>query len=453
MGAADAAPTAPHATPPVRGDKSGPARFWGNRGVKIALIVTAVFSLGVHLFFTPWQLLPHANVKMKDNDDELTVDVQLFGEVASVVAPPPPEEITKNLQKDPNGPGRDGGAPRDASVADAQTVATKDAGLALLSKDGGTDPGDAAASDASVAVLGDGGAGTPGVPRDPGETIGVPGLLSAGQVNVTLLVNVAVIRANAVGAQLGPLLNAVPQWASFMKGSSNAIDPIRDTDWILIYGPSLIHTDRDAVIVRYSVPDELVESTIEAIASEYEKGGALDVGVPGMKAWKGHADNGERAFLRAQPHVLVIVPPDKAAQFAKVMSKAAIAPKVRPTEAMRLTLKNPSKQIAIPSLKFDESVKEIRLWIVPRASDGGADVYAEGDCTDEASAQQSAADFTKLIANTNSFLVKSATGGVLSNLVVTTEGKQMKLHLDASQAQLDRVLKTVGGFLGAPSKN
>ena len=105
-----------------------------------------------------------------------------------------------------------------------------------------------------------------------------------------------------------------------------------------------------------------------------------------MKASLGIADNAERVFMRVQPHVLTIVPKDKATDFAKVLKRAPIAPRVRQGEALRLTVKDPWKQISIPNLKFSQSLKEIRLWIVPRASDGGADVYVEGDCTDEEAA-------------------------------------------------------------------
>ena len=123
----------------------------------------------------------------------------------------------------------DGGAPTDAGEGDA----AGDGGLLASAGDSGAPPGATG-------------------PRDPGSMIGLAGLISAGTINVTLLVNISVIRTNPVGARMGPLLYGIPQWNDFMKGSQVTVDPIRDTDWILIYGPSLIHTDRDAVIVHYS---------------------------------------------------------------------------------------------------------------------------------------------------------------------------------------------------------
>ena len=281
-----------------------------------------------------------------------------------------------------------------------------------------------------------------GPASDPDKMIGAP-------VNVTLLVNVTVIRSNPVGAKVGPMVNAIPQWASFMKGSQNQIDPIRDTDWIYISGPSLIHTDRDAVIVHYSVADSIVDTAVTNVAAQYDKGGELDAGVPGVRAWKGHADNAERAFLRASNRsgVLVIVPPAKANDFAKVLSQKQIAPKISPTEALRLIVRNPSKQIAIPSLPFPESMKEIRLWIVPRKSDNGADIYAEADCVDEASAADAETTFSALLKQYTTGImgtgVSLATGGVLRNATIEVQGKMVKAHIDADATQLQTTLETV----------
>src|SRR5690606_3545495 len=106
----------------------------------------------------------------------------------------------------------------------------------------------------------------------------------AGVQNVVLGVNVAAIRKHPVGARMGPILQALPQWRDFMRGAQSPVDPIRDTEWILIYGPSLIHTERDAVLVRYNLSDEAVDTAITGIARSYDKGGSLDAGVPGVKA-------------------------------------------------------------------------------------------------------------------------------------------------------------------------
>ncbi|WP_146653781.1 hypothetical protein [Labilithrix luteola] len=467
-GAADAAPTAPHATPPGGKDKSGPAGFWSGRTLRIVFGVAVGVSFVLHWFLAPWRLLPdRSGLEFKDNADELTIPVDLLGEEAPPPPPPaPPEqhEAPPPVEKDPNAANPikmlDASAPKpkpDAQAPDASVLAT-DAGLEATSRDGGTAIGDGgavhdagegdASADAGLVAEGDAGAGGHG-PRDPGGMIGMPGLVAAGQVNVTLLVNVSVIRSNSVGQRMGPLLFAIPQWNDFMKGAQTGVDPIRDTEWILIYGPSLIHTDRDAVIVRYGASDALVDKAVDAIALRYDRGGAFDAGVPGVKASLGHADNAERVFLRVQPHVLAVVPKDKATEFARVLKRAPISPKVRPGEAMRLTVKDPWKQISIPGLKFSQSLKEIRLWVAPRAGDDGADVFVEGDCTDEAAADEVAEALTDLLRRQNSVLVRAATRGLLNGAKVVPDGSQVKLRLNVTQEQLEALLQAIGAFLGA----
>jgi hypothetical protein len=457
-GAADAAPTAPHATAPVGRDRSGPARFWESRRLRIALAVTLTFSAVLHSVLTPWQLLPDTSgIEVKDPEGELTIPIDLLGEDQPPPPPEkPPEQTPPETPPDPNAlNARPDAGPRrpkpDASVPDASPLETDGGDLALPQEGGApvTESDGGAPSDGGLVASADAGgpAGAMG-PRDPGGMIGMAGLVSAGTVNVTLLVNINVIKTNPVGARMGPLLFGIPQWQSFVKGSQVAIDPIRDTDWILIYGPSLIHTERDAVIVRYSASDAVVDQAVEQIAKNFAKGGPLDAGVPGIKASLGFADNGQRAFLRVQPHVLVIVPPDKAREFALVMKRAPIQPKVRAGEAMRLTVKNPTHQISVPGLKFSEKLTEIRLWIVPRNSDGGADVYAEGDCTDEAAAADTADALTDVIKRQNSFAVRIATRGLLNGARVIPEGKNVTLHVSVSQEQLEVLLQTLAGVLG-----
>jgi hypothetical protein len=467
VGAAESAPTAPHATaPPNRDKSSGPARFWRGRSVRIALSLALAFSLVFHGYVASPALFPDTTgLELKDVDEELTIPVELIGEEPPPEEKPqPPEQVTP--ENDPNGVKNkpDAAPPRpkpDAAVTDAEALAV-DAGIALLNQDGGaesttdggapTDAGEGdGATDGGGLVASADASAPPGAsgPRDPGAMIGLPGLISAGTVNVTLIVNIAVIRTNPVGARMGPLLYGIPQWNDFMKGSQATVDPIRDTDWILIYGPSLIHTDRDAVIVHYSIGDDVVDNAVESIAKRYDKGGAFDAGVPGVKASLGHADNAERVFLRGQPHVLTIVPKDKAHDFARLMKRSSIQPKVRPGEALRLVVKDPWKQISIPGLKFSQSLKEIRLWIVPRASDGGADVYIEGDCTDEAAATDAADALSDLIKRQNSLVVRAATRGLLNNAKVEANGTHINSHVSASQEQLEALLQGVGAMLGA----
>lgn len=465
-GAALDAPTAPHATSPTGKPTrlSGPARFWDGRRARIAAGVAFVVSMVAHWILAPWELFPSSSgIQIKDPVGELSIPVDLLGEETPPPpepAPPVPVDPTPTpTQKDPNGPGKpDAGVKiKDAGPDAAEPLALiPDGGLitAPLDVDGsaptdaGMADGSASTDDAGLIAMADAGA-VPGSggPRDPESMFGLSKVVNAGVQNVVLGVNVALIRKHPVGGRMGPILQAIPQWKDFLKGAQTPVDPIRDTEWILIYGPSLIHTDKDAVLVRYNVSDEAVDTTIAAIAHTYDKGGGYDAGVPGVKGSLGYADNAQRVFLRPQGKLLVIVPPSHAHEAALTFKKQ-VPRGPSPTEAMRLIVNNPSNQISIPGLKFSQSLTQIRLWIIPRP-DGGADVYSEGDCTDEAAAADSADKLTEILKRQNSLGVKFATRGLLNGAVVVPDGKKIKLHILANPEQLEAVLQLVAAAVNA----
>lgn len=482
-GGAPAAPTAPHGTDGVtaglgggsapgraskRGKKTnGPARFWDPRSTRRALIGCLVFSGLVHYAVAPWKFISKPpDIELKDVDDELTIPIEMLGELAAPPppkvdpAPPPPTAQpadTAGTGADagpprPDGGARDAGPPRDAAVDDAATpLSDSDAGARPLADggapedlDAGVAEGGAGDLDGAVAMVE---AGTPAAPPSAG---GLAGIVQGGPVNVDLLVNVDVIRTHPIGAKMGPLLAGIPQWNEFIHGAETQFDPIKHTNWIHIYGPSLIHTDRDAVHVHYAVSDAIVDRAIDLMSQRGDgKGGPFDAGVPGVRATMGYADQAPRVILRARPNEVVIVPPSKAADFAKVLKARPIKPNLRPNEAMRLRVVDPTRQIAIKQLKFPGALKELNLWVVPRNSDSGADLYGQGDCTDEAGARDVADALKDTVKQTNAMRVgvppftmsiQSATKGLLDNVEITTDGDKVRLHLSANKEQLEALL-------------
>ena len=95
------------------------------------------------------------------------------------------------------------------------------------------------------------------------------------------------------------------------------------------------------------------------------------------------------------------------------------------------------------------SISEMRLWIAPRAGDGGADVYAEGDCPDEASAEQAAETLKGELSRRNSLAVRIVTAGLLNTARVTHEGSVVKLHAPATREQIDAILGLAAQQVGA----
>ncbi len=440
-GAALSAPTSPHATPPrapppgTKRKRSGPERFWDRRRVRLALAACFALSLLGHYAVSPWTVFPDRTLEIKDTDGELTIPIDLLeGEDTPPPPPPPPPQpappppaptatATAVAPKHPvvdasaPQPKPDAGAPRDAGV-DAES-ASDAAAFA-----NGTRPSDAA-SDAPLFAFGDG---------------GLEGV-TAGEKLVEVRVNIDVVKTNPVGARLGPLLHGIPQWDDFMAGTD--VDPIADVDWIRIYGPSLIRTEKDAVIVHFNMTDARAARDITILSKHDVNGGAYDAGVPGVRAWRGHADRAWRVFMLPRTHVAVMVPPEKANETARVFSRLEPHLNMHEGEAVWIMVKNPSH----PMPFLPTSLTELRFWATPRA-DGGADAFAEADAPDEESARLAARQIHTLGNQMNSLAVKLVTRGLLNDVEVTSEGSMVKVHFAASQEQLEALYDLVSAYLG-----
>ena len=460
-GAGDAAPTAPHATPPgdphdpspsdSKRKKSGPARFWDRRTRRFALAGCLVASIVLHYVVSPWTLLPEAGVDIKDQAGDLAIPVDLIQEAPPEPPPPEVKPAAPDLPKagETPGPGGrvDAGAPkkRDAGIAnrDAGRDAERDGPSGDGSDDGGPVP---LGADAMVATNADAGATGVG-PRDPSALLGgAASGIEAGPQNVQVILNMEVIKSNPVGAKLGPLLAAMPQWRDFL--ASTGIDPVRDGDWFMLFGPSLANTERDAALIHFNVSDARAAKALEQIAKRDVGGGAYDAGVPGVRAWRGRADRAARVFLIPRPHLAVVVPPDFANKAAAAFSRGSFAPKITPGEAVRGEFKNPHGSVsAVPA-----SITMMRVWAKPR-SDGGADVFGEGDCPDAASATEAASVLRRFIRGQNSILVQAVSRGALNGLEVNADGSTVRVRATITEDQLDALYELGAGFLGVNVEN
>ncbi len=449
-GAAQAAPTAPHATPHGSDTaRSGPERFWSRWPDRVAFGAFILVSGVAHFAVVPFEW-PHA-FQVNDAEGEAAIPVDLLAPDEAPPAPPPSlgpiEPESAQSRRDMPGAGptarADAGAPRDGGVdAGAEVSRTgRDAGPPDASADGSTnvDAYDGGASDAAVAMLADSGPGSG--PRDPQAIIGAAGAVQADVVLVMLVVNAEVIRTNRVGARMGYLLRGIPQWDEFMSGTD--IDPVRDTDWVIISGPSLINTARDVVLIHYAASDAAVDRAISVVTRKYEHGGPYDTGVAGVKASLAHADRAERVLLRPQPHVLAVVPPSVAGKVARQLVSARTPAHVRPGEALYLRLVNPHH----PMPEVPESITEMRLRVVPRA-DGGADVFIDGDTKDADAAARAAQDMRALVRRHNDTLTSLITHGLFDHVEVKSEGPEVMLHLVVTLDQIETLATLVGDFLG-----
>jgi hypothetical protein len=116
---------------------------------------------------------------------------------------------------------------------------------------------------------------------------------------------------------------------------------------------------------------------------------------------------------------------------------------------MRLTLKKPYQ----PFPDIPKTVTEVRLWIVPLPN-GGAQVFAEGDCATAGDAADASAHLNKVADRYRggglvSLGIAMATGGLLSSLDIQPNDTHVELKLTATEEQLDLLLKLVGGQISS----
>ena len=211
-----------------------------------------------------------------------------------------------------------------------------------------------------------------------------------------------------------------------------------------IFGPGLLHTEKDAVLVRYNMPDARAAKDIAALAKRDVNGGAWDAGVSGVKAWRGHADRAWRIFLLPQPGLAAMVPPEFAPKAARAFSRVSPTIPLRPNEAVRFVIANASHAL---QNQVPPGLEEMRIWVEPRA-DGGADAFAEIDAPDGATADATAKRVRQIARETNSLAVKIVTRGLLDGVETSSEGPLVRAHLAASEEQLAALYDVVAAFLG-----
>lgn len=443
-GAAQAAPTAPHATPRTgKGRPSGPERFWAKWPVRLAFGLCLLVSGVVHCSMMPMHLPGSMDVNDYEGEAAIPIDlIESQGQATAEVEPPPPPEAPPPAT-DPKASGDkskesplarfDAGAPRDAGRADA---GPRDAGA-------DAEAADAQASlDGAVALASDAGPADAG--GDPRALLASSGAVQADVIFVTVVINAIEIRKNPAAAQLGDLLRAIPDWNDFMHGTEGLIDPVKDTDWILISGPSLRDSSNDAVTLHYATSDAKVDKAIAIVSSHYDRGGPYDAGVPGTRAWLAHADFAERVIERPRSHVLVIVPPRRATAVARQLAHARQMPKnIMPGVATFVRVVDPHH--ALPGL-VPEGILEMRLKVVGH-DDGSADIDIDGDCKDEATCTRGAAQVSRTIREQNNIAVSMFTAGLLDDVDVSAEGRRLHVHLTATAVQIQKTIAAVQAFL------
>jgi hypothetical protein len=412
------------------------ARFWSRAWHRRRFRLLVGISIAAHLALTPWRIVPTSSLEYRDVDGELEILAGAFEEEA----PPPPPPEAPPPPPTAEAPSADGvfdaGVRRDAS-ADAGT----DAGHGDAGDAGDTDAADADAADAIADPLGDAGLFAARGLKGADELLGTSAGVAAADQYTMVMLDVAELREDPIGQRLPIFLTAIPEWEKFVAGVD--VDPIRDAEWLVVYGPSLRRTGRNVVVVKTRMSDANLEAAVAAVASKYEQGGPIDAGVRGVKATLGYANFAERVFLRPQPKLLVVVPPDKAGEAATAFRKATFASKLRPGELARVHVKSPSK----PFPWIPATVTEARMWIASLGEDGFL-IRLEGDTASPEEAEAVVPVIRSVIARENSLGVRLVTLGLLDAAKVDARGTHVQAEVRATREQAEAIMGFLGGVVG-----
>lgn len=252
--------------------------------------------------------------------------------------------------------------------------------------------------------------------------------------------NGAALRAHPLGLRIDGIVASLPQWRSAFPDQR----PVRDLDWLVLYGPSLVHTDRSVLVGRTRVADDVVARALETESKRYDRGRPHDTGVPGVKAWLGHWDNGERVMMIPHPKTVAFAPPPIAKEIAVFYHRAEVGTPPR-EELFRLRLDKPKKTISIPGLDIPESVKEASVVVL---SAPGARIQIDFDCSDETTAKLFAEALNIRIKSMNTSLVKVMTARTLDLLVFEAHGNAVKSAFEMSAGQVEAIVNLLEAAMG-----
>ncbi len=354
----------------------------------------------------------------------------------------------------------------DANSVDAERdagpeAATEDAGspdAALLSEGGrpGLDAEVARAEgyDASTAMAGpdaspavaeagavgaEAGVSEAGVSRPIRDPIGLAGdaqRIAPQDPNVSLLIYPERIRSHRLANQFAPTLTKLRNWRNFFGGTE--LDPVRDTDRILLAGPQLRDSSRVVAVVRYNVPQERVRTAIDVVVKRSgDRGRWENKRVPVAKA---HVDGAERYFVLTGPGVLVVVPPDGLDQ-ALGLPRNLRFPQGG-NDAVVLFLKYPANAFRDMPVKLPTSVEWMRFSLSLNPA-GGADARLEAKDRDAESAAKNAPDLTETVNKAMVVDLLFTKRRLLDPVTFRAEGDRIRAETHVTDAQLRHILSMV----------
>lgn len=274
--------------------------------------------------------------------------------------------------------------------------------------------------------------------KDPLAVAGGPGKFAIKDPHVQVLFNGNRLRGNDAGAALGGVLTTIPEWKSFFAGTS--IDPIADTEHLLLAGPQFRNSKNVVVFMQYRVPESEMRAAIDTLVKR-TKGGKWIEGAP-VPAAIAKAHQYRRVFaLVPGKKLLAILPYAARGDLAKLKS---VKPFNQASKAgIVIALATPRNAFAGYEEVVDvpKTFKWMRLVVTP-LKDGGADVALEiGDESAEKAAEH-APLLEKQLSQVRT-LAKIATiigADVLPPMKVEQDHDILRVNATVSQKGLTHIL-------------
>jgi hypothetical protein len=360
------------------------------RGGQRALKFTVVFSLACHVgvFFLP-KLLAYWGLWSETSSIGL---VDMPGDVGFAVEleytePPAPAPATAPAEPAPAATPAPTEAPKPPPPKPPPPTPPPSASLATPRRDGRGGEGGGRPPEAH-ARGGSGGAGGQGsvAVRDPVGVSGKAGAVVGRDPNVSVLLVTENMRGHAAAAELGPALVNIKQWKSFFGPTT--IDPIRDTDRILLAGPQFRDTSKVSAVIKFRLSEPKLREAIDDLRRASDPPGEwVNESPPTAKI---HADGADRYIVLGGGGVGMMVP-EGALEQAK---RGVTFPPARPGEVLVFFLRHPARALRGLPFTLPPSLASLRLGVNLRP-DGGADVFIDALDKDAASAGTSARDLTR----------------------------------------------------------
>lgn len=258
---------------------------------------------------------------------------------------------------------------------------------------------------------------------DPVALSGSAGKIADANANVRLLLYTDRIRGHALGARVGKLLQATPQWRDFFGPAQ--VDPIRDIDRVLIAGPQLRDSSNVVAVVRHSLPEERIRAGLDALIArgdgEWVEGN--------VRMARARADRADRLFVLPAPGIVAVVPPSAEASARSMGSNVRFAAGPEGV-AVQAYIVTPWRVFQGLPVQVPDSIEWVRLELRPRAG-GGVTIRLLGQDESPAAAARSAREIELLVRNAMKLL--SGAQEVFASLRSLVTGKAVARQLEDVQ--------------------